>query len=499
MTLLEAEVHKSLRDFLRGQKDNYWPHHLTMARLVSRSLRLKCSALIQTGSSLTRYCLSYLTPALISEEPVCLVVPLTIQNWLFVEAIPQLQKSLFTNKPISLDYLDSSTGLGITSTAFWLNDRLFNPNPVFPPTTLTLIDQADQLEDSLRELLSLQISPQDWLNLLETFPSSQERINSLRIKLIYSIFAHPENPYNCHLFDDIEYRYLMELLLYLKSLSPLPTIWEKFQQQAQSSNYTISAIVDRQRGSFTLQTTPLEVSSILSNILSQQPVVLMGGFLDAQKDANLYRSSLGLGNILSVTFYPNRQTEQINLYLPNHMPLPNTPEFQGVLLKEISRLIKLVTTNQKPIVILVEDVPLKAQIAAILAAEFGSRVQVEKKGTHLECIVISSWSFWLTQQEDFPVPELLIMATLPLPSPENPLVAAQISYYKKQKQDWFRLYLLPQALKTIQRAVMPLRESQGMVALLDSRVLRRSYGTQILESLSPYARINYLDKEMLLL
>ncbi len=499
MTLLEAEVHNSLRDFLRGQKDYYWPHHLTMARLVSRSLRLRCSALIQTRSSLTRYCLSYLTPALLSEGSVCLVVPAKVHAWLVEIELPQLQKNLQTNKAITVDYLASGNGLAITSTKFWLNDRL-SKEPIFPLNVPTLIDQADQLEDYLRELLSITISPGDWLDLLETFPPLQEKINDIRIKLTKSIFAHPKNPYNCYLFDDIEYRYLLGLLLYLKSLSPLPPTWEKFQQQAQSSNQMIQAIVDRPKGYFNLQTTPLEVSSLLSNLLLQQPVVLMGGFLDAQKDASLYRSSLGLGNILSVTFSPNRQTEQINLYLPERIPLPNTPEFQGVLLGEICRLIKLVSSHKNPLVILVEDVPLKAQVGSVLAAEFGSRVQVEKNQfLSPEVILVSSWAFWIAHQEYFPVPQLLIMATLPLPSPENPLVAAQISYYKKHKQDWFRLYLLPTALKTIQRAVMPLRESQGLVALLDVRVIRRSYGTQILESLAPYARINYLDQAGLFL
>jgi ATP-dependent DNA helicase DinG len=85
------------------------------------------------------------------------------------------------------------------------------------------------------------------------------------------------------------------------------------------------------------------------------------------------------------------------------------------------------------------------------------------------------------------------MATLPIPSLENPLVAARVTYCKRQHKDWFRSYLLPTALKAIQRVVMPLRESQGIVALLDNRVNYRSYGHQILTALEPYAKINYID------
>jgi ATP-dependent DNA helicase DinG len=90
-------------------------------------------------------------------------------------------------------------------------------------------------------------------------------------------------------------------------------------------------------------------------------------------------------------------------------------------------------------------------------------------------------------------PHLLAIATLPLPSLENPLVTARVAFYKEQRRDWFRLYLLPAALNELQRAIAPVRERQGVVAIFDSRVIHRSYGQQILAALSPFARIDYLD------
>ena len=80
-----------------------------------------------------------------------------------------------------------------------------------------------------------------------------------------------------------------------------------------------------------------------------------------------------------------------------------------------------------------------------------------------------------------------------MPSLENPLVAARVKDYKQLRQDWFRLYLLPAALMALQRAVFPVRSARGLVALLDSRVIHRIYGTQVLAALAPYARLNYLD------
>ncbi|CCH64488.1 FIG00872451: hypothetical protein [Richelia intracellularis HM01] len=111
-------------------------------------------------------------------------------------------------------------------------------------------------------------------------------------------------------------------------------------------------------------------------------------------------------------------------------------------------------------------------------------------------ILVSGWEFWRSNQNILPSPQLLIISTLPLPSLEHPLVAGKVAHYKRLHQDWFRLYLLPVATNKLQRAIAPVRENQGIVALLDSRVVNRSYGAQILEALSPMSRINYLDPSL---
>ncbi|MGA1476175.1 MAG: ATP-dependent DNA helicase, partial [Prochlorothrix sp.] len=49
--MFEVEVHQQLRAFLREQAGSAWPHHLTMARLVARALRLGRSSLIHLGTA----------------------------------------------------------------------------------------------------------------------------------------------------------------------------------------------------------------------------------------------------------------------------------------------------------------------------------------------------------------------------------------------------------------------------------------------------------------
>ncbi len=506
MGLLEAQVHHSLKEFLRQQPQSLWTHHLTMARLISRALRLQRSALIQTGSSPARYYLSYLLPAILSEQPILLVISDRVKEQLENIEIPQLQQWLNQHQGAI-----STENLIITTPQIWLRDRL-EKNDNFPANITTVIDQADYLEEWVRDYLSLTLNSENWEQLMVAVPQHQELIRETRIYLTKALFLHPPNPYDCYLLEKAEKEYLSYLLIQLEKslpeknnfLLPFQSFWQEWQ--ATEDNQLLWATINRQKGQFTLHISPIDLASYLKP-LWQVPLVMIGSFLDADKDATTFRKNIGLEDLLCLKFLPSRQSQSIQLYLPDRLPLPNTREFQRVIFGQIQQLIHVIF-NQSPlsdnqqnssfksshnIVILLDDVPLKAQLGSILAAEFGTKVQIEKTNLSQNSILISGWDFWHYHQDDLPSPQLLIIATLPLPSLEHPLVASRVNYYKHQHQDWFRGYLLPTALQAIQRAVMPLRESQGIVTILDSRVNSHSYGKRILGALEPYAKSNYID------
>jgi ATP-dependent DNA helicase DinG len=490
--VIEVEVHQQLRAFLREQGEPYWPHHLTMARLVARALRLGRSALIQAGTPSGyhgRYRLSYLMPALLWQGSAILVAPEAVQQRLLMVEIPRL-----------------------TSPQSWLSDRLFAQGR-FPDGIPTLLDGVDDLEVWTRDRLTVGIQPQDWDQLMLACPDQAEMIRDARVQLTRSIFQHPANPYNCYLVEPPELEILHSLHQALQTTSAgsiglddelvrqsderrsrcLPETWNRFWQGLQVENQFTWTEIARQQGQFSLYCGPAEVATALTPIWAKQPVVLIGGALDLEPEAPMYRQRVGLEDLTCIKFSPDRQNELIQLYLPDGLPMPNTPHFQPALMREMRELLGLSTAGHGLTVVLIGDVPLKAQVGSVLAAEFGSRVQVEKTCLDDHGILITGWEFWRQNQAVLPAPHLLVIATLPIPSLEEPLVAGRVAYYKKHRQDWFRLYLLPEALSELQRAIAPVRESQGVVALLDNRVNHRSYGHQVLVALSPLARIDYVD------
>ena len=456
------------------------------------------SSLIQVGiathRSIGKYRLSYLIPALLWHEAVTIVIPTAFQERLIATEIPQIQQWLGTSKVIDrgASTPDSEfTGLWIIDPQSWLNLHLHHPESQL--NCPTIIDGADDLENWAQALLTHRIYPQDWDKLRTTQPPAiWEQIVRIKIQLMENLWQRPSNPYNCYLLD-AEDRSLLESLDKLFG-SNLPPNWQQFDRElAAATERLVWAEIDRTRGTFTLAITPTDLVARLAPIWHRQPAILITSAVDLRAEAIGYRQELGLGEIASVKFPLDRQKDLFKLYIPRWMPMPNTSKFQPVLFDEIQHLLHSIASRPQFVVILIQDTPLKAQLAATLAAEWGSRVQVDRTELNEANILVCGWEFWQQHQDDLPTPQLMIIATLPIPSLEDPLVAAKVSFYKQQKQDWFRLYLLPTGLRILHRAIAPMRSSQGIVAIFDNRIDRRTYGKQVLASLAPNIRINYAD------
>jgi ATP-dependent DNA helicase DinG len=438
------------------------------------------------------------------QGPAILVTTEAVRQRLLMVEIPRLRQWVPFPKSIRTGdrWFEGFDGLLLTTPQAWLSDRLTDAGG-FPAGIPTLIDEADDLERWTREQLTVTLQPKDWNDLMLACPEHSEEIRDIRVQLTRSIFQHPITPYNRYLIEPAEQECLVQLYEILRSpiedcSARWPQAWQNFATVFHEADQLLWTEVSRDYGQFSLLCGPTDVAAALAPVWSKQPVVLVGGALDLDAEAQIYRQRLGLAEEMTcLKFSPDRQTELIQLYLPDGLPMPNTPQFQPAILQEVRAILGATyTANQGLTVLLVGDDPLKAQIGSILAAEFGSRVQVEKTCLDDRGILVTGWEFWQQHQAVIPAPQLLMMTTLPLPSLEDPLVAGRVAYYKQQRQDWFRLYLLPEALNLLQRAIAPVRESQGVVAILDNRVNHRSYGQQILTALSPLARINYVDASL---
>jgi ATP-dependent DNA helicase DinG len=111
-------------------------------------------------------------------------------------------------------------------------------------------------------------------------------------------------------------------------------------------------------------------------------------------------------------------------------------------------------------------------------------------------VLFAAQSFW----EGVDVPgnalSLVIIDRLPFASPGDPLVAARIEQLRKQGEDPFSAYQLPQAAIALRQGfgrLIRTQQDRGVVAILDHRIRTRAYGAVFLDSLPPVPRFGELS------
>ena len=101
-------------------------------------------------------------------------------------------------------------------------------------------------------------------------------------------------------------------------------------------------------------------------------------------------------------------------------------------------------------------------------------------------VLLATQSFW----EGVDVPgealSLVVIDRLPFAVPDEPLVAARIARIREQGGDPFSSFQLPRAALALRQGfgrLVRTRRDRGVVALLDGRILRKSYGHVLLGAL----------------
>jgi ATP-dependent DNA helicase DinG len=106
-------------------------------------------------------------------------------------------------------------------------------------------------------------------------------------------------------------------------------------------------------------------------------------------------------------------------------------------------------------------------------------------------VVFGTNSFW--QGVDIPGDALksVIITKLPFDVPSEPLTEARIEDLRRRSIDPFSHYQIPRAIIQMKQGfgrLIRMQSDTGVISILDSRIIRRGYGKQFLDSL-PSCRV----------
>ena len=473
--MLEAHAHQQLKDLLRSEGRQAWPHHLSLSRLVARSLRRADHTLVRLApGSDPSWWVGLLVPLALSDTPVALVASDALRQRLLQVELPRLAAAGLGLPCGEGPEPPASVRLWLLSHSeliqLWQQQRLGDRHLVIP--------EVELLDGHLRQALEVVITPADWDALRRAHPSAEASLLELHERLSRRVLRHPGGGQRLVPISAEEEAPLRQLLALLNGL---PDPWPRWLEAR--SGWASWARLQPGLLQWRLHRQPLEPLRVLHGLLANRGAVLVGEPAGGG-------ASLGLKPAVEVSLGDPPLADPLPLFAPQRQPLPNSPHYGEHLLEQSRRLVLGMGGFS---VVLVDDEPLRLGLTAALAAEFGSRVVHQSTAPESNGVVCASWDWWLDHQQRLPLPCQVVVALLPIASLEDPLTAARVETLRRQGRDWFRERLLPDGMGRLQRGLAGLRRhGTGRLAVLDGRLRSRSWGQQVLEALEPWVELRRL-------
>ena len=480
--MLEARAHQQLKALLRGEGAQRWPHHLTLSRLVARSLRRGDHTLVRlTPGTDPSWWIGLLVPLALSDCRLAMVVSQPLRQRLLQVECPRLQAAGLELACWQGERAPDSARLWLLShrelLQAWRQGLLGDRQLV--------IAEAELLAEHLRQAMGVRLDPADWERLRQAVPSVATSLLQLRQRLSERILCHPRQELLAVPIPPEEEAPLRQLL---QLLQPLPAPWDQWLTHS-SARWTSWAQVEPALLQWQLHRQPLDPLQELAGLLQGRGAILTGELgtgIRAGEGGEALHTDLGFTPRVSVDLGDPPLSDPLPLYAPLRQPLPNSPLFARHLLEQCRRLV---LGQARLTVVLLDDGPLRRQLTSALAAEFGRRVDQESTAPEENGVLCCRWSWWLEHQGRLPQPGQIVVALLPIASLEDPLTAARVAALRRQGRDWFRDLLLPEALNRLQRGLAGLRRQGGRMAVLDGRLRGRSWGRLVLEALEPWVQL----------
>ncbi len=256
--------------------------------------------------------------------------------------------------------------------------------------------------------------------------------------------------------------------------------------------------VERRRRGLFLRAAPIDVSSIIRELLIErmESTVLTSATLTVDESFAYLRGRLGIVEATELRL-PSEfdYREQAILYLPRAMPPPSHPGFTAAVAREVTALLRI--TTGRAFVLFTSYANLRDVHARLdptlpypLLVQGASprSVLLREFRTTPNAVLLATSSFWQGVDVAGDALSCVVIDKLPFASPGDPLTAARMEQIEAEGGNPFADYQVPLAILHLRQGLGRLlrhRTDRGVLALLDPRLRTKGYGRRFLDSLPP--------------
>jgi len=196
--------------------------------------------------------------------------------------------------------------------------------------------------------------------------------------------------------------------------------------------------------------------------------------------------------------------------IPVDFPLPDDARYSETLEAYLIQL--LLVSGGRALVLFTSYESLRQAYAKVQPAMASKGISVYRQGDEersrlltrfreeVTSVLFATDSFWEGVDNPGDTLKMVVICRLPFRVPSDPIIAARMESLEAQGLDSFRHYSLPEAITRFKQGFGRLvrrHEDSGAVIVLDTRMVRKSYGSLFLESVPETRRSFVPAKELL--
>ena len=294
----------------------------------------------------------------------------------------------------------------------------------------------------------------------------------------------------------------IETMTYIRKINAISASLDAILNQAFDDYvYWVESSKNRRASKVSINAAPINIGNILRSLVfsSRKPIILTSATLSVDNNSFKYfKERVGAKDSQELKLgSPFDYKNQVRMYIAKNMPRPDkVTEYASAVSKRIKRYIEFTNGNAFVLFtsyglmnIVYEELKdyLSEKGFNVLkqGAGLGRSKMLSKFKDSLGSVLFGVDSFWQGIDVQGNALSNVIITKLPFAVPDSPVVEARIEEIQKRGGDAFLEYNLPEAVLRFKQGFGRLIRSKsdtGIIAILDSRIINKSYGRQFLNS-----------------